>query len=108
LIRAAAQEVEIDADLASDGYLVMNDACYPGWEAASDGVPLPIACADVALRAVRLGPGSHRVVFRYRPWTWRVGSTITLFCALATLALLMAGKVRRKTSQTNVAGEVYG
>ena len=108
LIRAAAQEVDIDADLVSDGYLVMNDACYPGWEAASDGVPLPIACADVALRAVRLGPGSHRVVFRYRPWTWRVGSTITLFCALATLALLMAGKVRRKTSQTNVAGEVYG
>ena len=50
------------------GYLVVSDSFVPGWAAEIDGERVGIVPVDVAFRAVAVPPGTHSVVFRYRPW----------------------------------------
>lgn len=53
---------------ATGGWLVLLDVWHPWWSAEVDGEEVPIERADVMFRAVRLPPGEHRVVFRFRPF----------------------------------------
>jgi len=52
----------------SGGFLVLSDSFVPGWEAELDGRAVDIVPVDAAFRAVAIPPGTHSVVFRYRPW----------------------------------------
>jgi hypothetical protein len=71
VLRHAPGDVEIVARLIRPGLLVLTDAFYPGWRAEVDGQRVRLLRADYVFRAVALGPGEHRIIFRYRPW-WRV------------------------------------
>lgn len=68
------------------GFLVLADLFYPGWEARVDGRPTQLFRADGLFRAVAVPPGSHQVLFRYRPLSFYAGAAVSL----ATL-LLLAG-----------------
>ena len=68
----------------TDSLLVLSEIYYPGWRAAVDGVPTPILRADVALRAVAVRAGEHRVEMVFDPWSVKIGIGITL----ATLLLV--------------------
>lgn len=85
-------EVTVELPRHARGYLVLSDAFFPGWEAVIDGKLQPILPADIALRAVRLSGDEREVVFRYRPFSFRLG----LFGSLvgATIALLRAMRRR--------------
>ena len=61
--------VEIEADSASGGMLVLHDTYYPGWVAEIDGRAAPILRADVLFRGVEMPAGRHRVVFRFAPFS---------------------------------------
>jgi hypothetical protein len=61
-------EVIIEAQSAQGCYLVLNDIWHPWWSAQVDGEPAPILQANVMFRAVRLGPGTHRVRFSFDPF----------------------------------------
>jgi hypothetical protein len=50
------------------GFLVLSDSLVPGWTAEVDGQGVHIVPVDIAFRAVAVPPGTHSVVFRYRPW----------------------------------------
>ncbi len=67
------ERVVVDAQLDSEGYLVLADAWDPGWIALVDGAPAPIARADVIFRAVLLEQGAHRVEFLYQPRAFYIG-----------------------------------
>ena len=80
----------------STGWLVLRDACYPGWVARVDGAAAPIACFEGLFRAVELGPGARGVVFAYEPASVRLGLLLSglglgLWGALAA----WSGRVRR-------------
>jgi hypothetical protein len=80
--------VAIDATTAEGGLLVLTDLHYPGWIAEVDKVPAEILRANYLFRAVRLDAGTHRVEFRYAPESFRRGGVVTLFAALAALAMI--------------------
>ena len=53
----------------ANGLLVLHDTYYPGWIAEVDGKSAPILRADILFRAVELPPGTHRVTFRFAPFS---------------------------------------
>jgi hypothetical protein len=77
------EQLEIETASADERYLVLADLYYRGWVATVDGQPAPIRVAYGMVRALRLGPGRHHVVFDYRPKSFRVGLGITLMSAMA-------------------------
>ncbi len=80
-----ADFVEIEARLAADGYLVLLDNDYPGWQVYVDGQQADLARAYSFARAVYLTGGSHTVQFIYRPLSFYGG------VGLALLGLLLCG-----------------
>jgi len=59
--------VSVQINAPSNGYLVLTDPYYGGWEALVDGHSTTLYRADWAFRAVAVGPGNHVVTFRFRP-----------------------------------------
>jgi hypothetical protein len=84
---AEPERITLRAEVGSPALLVLADAFYPGWQATVDGTPAPILRANLMFRAIALDPGTHEVVFSYRPLAVRVGAAISL----AALILLMLG-----------------
>ncbi len=68
-----------ELEVSGEGGLLLSSALfYPGWQVNVDGAAALPLQADVALRAVAVPPGTHRVVWRYRP-TWL---TAAICCSL--------------------------
>ena len=61
-------EVVVEANSTEGCYLVLNDVWHSWWSAQVDGVPAPILQANAMFRAVRLGPGRHRIRFSFDPF----------------------------------------
>ena len=80
------EEVVVSVRAETPAYLVLADTFDPGWSAMIDGEPAPIRPAYVALRAIFVGPGEHRVVFRYTPAGFSAGLAITSVGLLLALA----------------------
>ena len=78
ITESRSDRVTITAATDQRGYLVLTDSWYPGWRAWVDGQPTPIERADVLFRAVPLEPGTHTVVFEYRPDSWLVGAVVSV------------------------------
>jgi hypothetical protein len=76
--------VVIEADLEADGFLVLLDTIYPGWQVSVDGAPSKIYQADYLFRAVLLQEGIHTVEFVYDPPSFKLGLAVSS----ATLALI--------------------
>jgi len=73
-----AERVQLLVITEQPGYLVLADSWYPGWNATLDGRATPIYRANVLFRAVPLEPGTHTVVFEYRPGSFVIGATISI------------------------------
>lgn len=87
IVTCDAEQLTLRVRAATSAVLVVADSFYPGWEATVDGQPAAILRANLLLRGVTLTPGEHKVVFRYRPASWRHGMVLSL----ATLVLLSVG-----------------
>lgn len=74
--------------------LVLADTFYPGWSVTVDGAPRDLLLADGFVRAVAVGAGTHRVLFRFRPVSLLAGGAVSLATALGCLALLVFGGTR--------------
>ncbi len=81
-------EMTLEAEAVSEGYLVLSEVYYPGWKAYIDGTEVPLLRANYAFRAAYLAPGPHEVRLVFAPTTWKVG---LLVGAGTWLALLFWG-----------------
>jgi hypothetical protein len=93
------RRVVVDVDAPEDGYLVLADTFYPGWTASVDGRPTEIARANVAVRAVGVPAGRHRVVFEFEAPAFYRGLLVTSVAGTVLLAALALGvwlDVRRR------------
>lgn len=96
IIDYSPNTVRIKASLDSEGYLVLADSFYPGWEASVDGREAEILRAFYNLRAVLLVPGEHDVLFQYRPQSFIKGRNITVFSAVLLLVWALGYFILKK------------
>lgn len=86
------ERIVIHAESAAEGYLVIADAYYPGWEATVNGEDAPIYRANVMFRAVPLPAGESEIILTYSPdwlgWVFIAGGLGWLGVLGAALILL--------------------
>ena len=94
-LRAAARRAP--AHLDRPGLVILADVYYPGWTLTIDGRPAPILRANRLMRGAAVESGTHRLVYTYRPGSFRLGALISLggLIAAAGLGLRRPGLVRR-------------
>ncbi len=101
--------VTLDATARRPGYLILDDAAYPGWQASVDGRSTRWTPANENFRAVPIPAGHHVIRFTYRPSSVILGTVISLVCIVALLAIGCYGIywVRRsRRSSTEDLGEI--
>jgi len=74
--------VEIEAELAEPGLVVLCDQFYPGWELqvekrGQDPLVSPVLRTNRVMRGVWLPEGNYRLVYHYRPTSFLVGLVIS-------------------------------
>lgn len=86
--------VEVEATAIEPAALMLSDIFYPGWVATVDTRPAEIFPVEYIFRAVLVDPGTHRVVFEYRPRSVSLGAGISIV-TVVSLAVLAATTRRR-------------
>ncbi len=86
-----------------DGYLVINEAWFPGWQATIDGQPAPLLRGNVIMQALDVRAGSHVVELRFRPGYVLYPLLVALAGWMATLVWAWALS-RRRTRGSPAAG----
>ena len=94
--RPAPGRIELEARMERSGVVVISEAFDPGWRASLDGARAPVYPADLALMAVPVPTGEHRVVLSYRPRSWPFALLLSAVGVLVVIALL----VRRRPQNT--------
>lgn len=84
--RTPAGHADARTDGAAPGWLVFSEVWHPGWRATIDGAPAPIARANVALMAVAVPPGAHRVSLAFHDPSVDRGVAVSALAALGLAA----------------------
>jgi Bacterial membrane protein YfhO len=87
IVEEIPDRVVVETDASMPAYLVLSDTFDPGWSATVDGRLATIRPAYVAFRAVYLPPGTHTVVFTYRPAGFAAGLVLSVCGVVAGLFL---------------------
>ena len=82
LVRDEPNVVELEAELAAAGLLVLADTFHPDWVALVDGVSAPIVPTNHLFRGVYVPAGHHRVRFVYRPTSLWAGAALSVVALL--------------------------
>ena len=85
--RDEPQRVDLTAMLLSPGLVVVSDFYYPGWTLTVDDRPGEVLRTNRAMRGVALPAGTHHLVFRYEPLSFRLGIALSLLGLTATAGL---------------------
>ena len=85
----SAERISFTSHASRDGFVLLNEIYYPGWEARLDGKPVTILRADGIFRALRVPAGDHQLEFRFRPRFFALGAAVSL----TTLAAYLLGAI---------------
>ncbi len=83
------QRVELTATLRSSGLVVASYVYYPGWTLTVDGEPAEILRTNRAMRGVAVPAGTHKLVFRYDPLSFRAGMGVSVMGLIALLGFVV-------------------
>jgi hypothetical protein len=90
----SANRISFASRQEHDGYILLNEVNYPGWNATVDGQPAAILPADGIFRAVRVKAGSHRLEFNFWPRHFLWGAAISLLTLAAYAAYFIERRKR--------------
>ncbi|MGI9023770.1 MAG: hypothetical protein ACR2HV_11190 [Acidimicrobiales bacterium] len=82
-------------DAPGGGFLRVSGNWDPGWTATVDGNQVPVLRADAIFRGVVVGPGVHRVEFRFHNRAEDVGRFVAVAGVVVLVGLVAAGGRRR-------------
>ena len=102
--RYEPQRIELEAQLAEPGFLVLSEIYYRGWEARVDGVRTPVYRADYTLRGIAVPAGGHRIEFVFRAPSFRAGAVWASFGLLLLLGGALATRLARRKESVAAAG----
>ena len=94
VVRDAPEALTVDAESSEAGHLVLTRSYDRGWEARLDGAGVPLLRADLALSAVLLPAGAHRLELVYRPASFRAGAAVSVASLVVLAGLVLAGQRR--------------
>ena len=77
VVKYEPQEVVLEARLNRPGIVVLADVFYPGWKLWVDGEPTEILRVNRVMRGAAVDAGTHRLVYRYEPMSFRVGQALS-------------------------------
>ncbi len=95
VVEYSPTRVVVETELTAPGFLVLTDTYCPGWSVTVDGVRARLMTANFLLRCVPVPQGRHRVEFRYSPWSFLVGSCLSVLTLLAVPALFFCWRGER-------------
>jgi hypothetical protein len=84
----APEEIRLEVQAETAGFVVLADAFYPGWTAEVDGQPAMLLRANRAMRAVPVAAGTHVVTMRYRSVPFEIGA---FFSGVSWIGVAVAG-----------------
>ncbi len=88
LITYEPERVVFQVDAVSEGWLVLNDLYYPGWEASVSGKEAVIQPTNFGLRGVCIPAGKHEVIFQFKPVLFKYGAAFTGFGLLLLMVAI--------------------
>jgi len=101
-LRYTSNRLSFEAAVDAPAILVVSDAFNSGWTARVDGLEQRIFRANYLFRGLVLGPGTHRIQFKYWPAVWTVALALGAsgWSALALWAVLAARRRFRSRMPT--------
>ena len=78
------------------GWLVLLDQDFPGWQVTLDGKKARAARAFGLFRAVEVPAGRHEVVWEYRPMSFALGLALSLPAIAIAVVAGVVSAVRRR------------
>ena len=87
--RYSPNETILSVSCGSPTWFVSGESYYPGWSADIDGISTKIYRANYNFRAVIVPEGTHKLVFRYSPVSFKAGAAVSLV-SFVLLAFLTA------------------
>jgi hypothetical protein len=90
----------------SGGWLVLGSPAFPGWVARVEGEAVPVQTVEGVVPAVRLPPGTHDVVYEYRPRSVQIGGTLTLIGLAASGGWLAGRAITRRHARRRIKSSV--
>jgi membrane protein YfhO len=97
VVRHEPLRVELESQLNRPGLVVLCDQFCPGWRlevetAGRDAEAMPILRTNRVMRGAWLPAGQHRLIWTYRPASFRIGATLStiswLVLAVGLISLL--------------------
>lgn len=85
--------LRLHASMASDGWVVVSEPSWQGWQAVEGGHHRKLVRANHAFLALHLPRGEHDLILAYRPRSFAIGGAISIAAAIA--CALLAARARR-------------
>lgn len=98
----APEHMTLDVNAPADGLVVVSENFYPGWRAEVDGQATDILRADLALRALPVRAGQHRIEMWYDPILFKMGAVISIVTLVTCVVFLVwrRSTLKRKNVRT--------
>jgi len=97
-IARAGSGFDIDADMETNGWMVISEPAWKGWRAYIDGRRMQMFFANEAFLGLHVPAGHHAVRLIYLPDGFVRGRAISLATAAALIAAALVRRFRRRTT----------
>jgi hypothetical protein len=96
LVSYKANESEFSTKSSVNTLFFISDTYFPGWKAYLDEKETKIYRANYAFRAVEVPRGSHKLIFKYKPMSLKLGIAGTTLGILSLTLFLLLYKRRER------------
>lgn len=84
--------INYESQANSNQFAVFSEIYYTaGWNAFIDGKKAEIVKTNYALRGLAIPAGTHKIEFRFEPYSYKLGDTLDLIAAILTYLIVFGG-----------------